>query len=527
MSQLTKTLSANQHVPLKISSQKFINMKIPVVDLFCGIGSFSDGFCSGAPNTFFKALGADRDADAVNTARIRVFQNSLTPEDRCNWLYPNIDRRTQRIDLKNLTKNPVAETLFREASQKILNIELGSRVGNDSLDRKIIELGLRKREWVLLGGPPCQAYSVAGRAKNLNKAGYKPHEDSRHYLYREYLRVIRDNGPAAFVMENVKGVESARLGETRILDLIMSDLSKLKCSSTKKGYDLFSLTESGIRSCNGSFLVNSKDFGVAQSRERVFIIGIRSDLSQTLRHGQVMAPIDRPSCRSALSGLPEIRSELSNRGAWKGQTWVEAVKKQTLELAENLGPDLADITEWIRMCDPALKGGTLPNVSFENPIYMKTGSAEQLHLWIRKRDDGPLFNHYSKKHMPSDLGRYAFVSAWRNKREKRLTTRDLPPTLRPEHKNFERQVFVDRFRAIPPDEVSPTITGHIGMDGHAFIHWDTTYCRSISMREAARLQSIPDDYLISGPSRQQGIQIGNAVPHRLASFLGECLSLLF
>ena len=502
-------------------------MNIPVVDLFCGIGSFSDGFCSGAPRTFYKALGADWNSDAVHTARVRAFQNSLTPEERENWLYPNIDKNSLRLDLANLSKLPKAASLFSEASKKVFQIELGTREGNDALDRRIIELGLRKREWVLLGGPPCQAYSIAGRARNLNKAGYQPHEDNRHYLYREYLRVIRDNGPAAFVMENVKGVESARIGESKILDLIMHDLSTLRCSNSRKTYELYSLTSSGLKPCNGSFLVNSRDFGVPQSRERVFIVGIRSDLVSKLDALSGRAATDRPDCKSALSGLPEIRSELSNRKDWKGQSWTEAVGQQTSMIVKNLGAESKDIASWIEEKNPAVKAGNLPSISFDQPIYAKAGSAKRFHRWIKMRDGGPLFNHFSKRHMPSDLGRYAFVSAWRNSRERRLTTRDLPSMLAPDHRNFARNVFVDRFRALPPNEVSPTITGHIGMDGHAFIHWDTAYCRSISMREAARLQSIPDDFIVTGSSRQQGIQIGNAVPHRLASFLGECLSSLF
>ena len=502
-------------------------MNIPVVDLFCGIGSFSDGFCKGAPKTFYKALGADRDPDAVHTARVRIFQNSITPIERCTWLYPIVNRRSLKLEVEGLSRFPKAASQFNKATRTILQVELGTRLGNESLDREIIKLGLRKREWVLLGGPPCQAYSIAGRARNLNKAGYRPHEDDRHYLYREYLRVIRDNGPAAFIMENVKGVESAKLGGVKIIDLIMEDLSKLKCSNTKKGYELFSLTEEGLTPYNGSFVVNSKNFGVPQSRERVFIIGIRSDLTPKFEGSQKNAPKDRPDCRSALKGMPEIRSELSNRKAWKGQTWVEAVSAQTTGLIENLGLELSDIANWIEERNPAVNGGRLPSFSFDQPKYATTGKAKQFHAWIRKRDKGPLFNHFSKTHMPSDLARYAFVSAWRNNRSKRLTTKDLPPELRPEHKNFSRGIFVDRFRSLSPEEASPTITGHIGMDGHAFIHWDTTFCRSLSIREAARLQSIPDDFLITGSSRQQGIQIGNAVPHRLASYLGECISSLF
>lgn len=502
-------------------------MRIPVVDLFCGIGSFSDGFCRGAPSTFYKVLGVDRDCDAVHTARVRAFQSGLTPTERQEWLYPNIDRKSMRFIYEGIAQQPHAVSIFKEACLTVLQLELGTSHGNKTLDRRIAELGLHKSEWVLLGGPPCQAYSVAGRARNLNKAGYQPDKDDRHYLYREYLRVIRDNGPAAFVMENVKGVESAKIGGVKVIDLIMDDLSALRCSRTKRKYELYSLTESGLRPFTGSFLVNSRNFGVPQSRERVFIIGIRSDLANTHRTTQHSAPFDSPDCGIALRGLPEIRSELSNRGDWKGEAWVEAIEKQTSKITKNLDCDLRDIARWIQEKNPAVNAGSLPSFSFERPIYRESGKDEKLHLWVKKRDEGPLFNHSSKRHMPSDLGRYAFVSAWRNKRSRRLTTRDLPSMLAPKHKNFSQHIFIDRFRALSPNEVSPTITGHIGMDGHAFIHWDTTYCRSISMREAARIQSIPDDFIITGSSRQQGIQIGNAVPHRLAGFLGECLASLF
>jgi DNA (cytosine-5)-methyltransferase 1 len=137
--------------------------------------------------------------------------------------------------------------------------------------------------------------------------------------------------------------------------------------------------------------------------------------------------------------------------------------------------------------------------------------------WIADvRLDGVL-NHETRGHMVSDLARYMFCTAFaatRNGRSPRIP--EFPDDLIPAHKSWKKKVFMDRFKVQPKNDQSGTITSHIAKDGHYFIHFDTAQCRSMTVREAARLQSFPDNYFFRGNRTQQFTQVGNAVPPLLA-----------
>ena len=138
-----------------------------------------------------------------------------------------------------------------------------------------------------------------------------------------------------------------------------------------------------------------------------------------------------------------------------------------------------------------------------------------------------LTGHESRGHMPSDLRRYMFAAAFSQVTKTSPKLSDFPEVLLPAHQNVELgragKMFSDRFRVQLPDRPSTTITSHISKDGHYFIHYDPVQCRSLSVREAARLQTFPDNYSFQGPRTSQYHQVGNAIPPYLARQIAEII----
>lgn len=149
--------------------------------------------------------------------------------------------------------------------------------------------------------------------------------------------------------------------------------------------------------------------------------------------------------------------------------------------------------------------------------------------WYRDRETTLLTNHESRSHMPSDLVRYMFVSAYGKVTEASPRLADFPKALLPDHKNVDpdnisESIFKDRFRVQIGKRHSMTITSHIAKDGHAFIHYKPKQCRSLTVREAARLQTFPDTYVFLGNRTSQYTQVGNAVPPRLANQIANVVA---
>ncbi|MGS4289112.1 DNA cytosine methyltransferase [Serratia marcescens] len=218
---------------------------IPVVDLFAGPGGLGEGFSSlENGDTFQISVSAEKDPIAHETLRLRAFYRLLVrnqPESLDDYY---------RFCNGETTKPYTGETveLWGLAAKEAMCIEIGSSIGNAILDASIQEV-LEKRctnqPWVLIGGPPCQAYSLVGRARNKGKTDYKPEEDHRHFLYREYLRIIQNYQPDIFVMENVKGILSSKINGEKIFNQILKDLanpgSALKATQDSPCYRIVSL----------------------------------------------------------------------------------------------------------------------------------------------------------------------------------------------------------------------------------------------------------------------------------------------
>jgi DNA (cytosine-5)-methyltransferase 1 len=383
---------------------------------------------------------------------------------------------------------------------------------------------------VLIGGPPCQAYSIVGRSRNKGKAGYRAEDDHRHYLYQEYLNVISEFQPAVFVMENVKGILTSKVENAQIFQTITNDL-KCPGKATKFGEKaeyvlctLFADNPSG-EPLPEDFLVRAEDHGVPQARHRVIILGIRKDVYLAAGSVRKLRRTKAPSVRDVISDLPMLRPALSYRG--KGMTWLDSFAdplfKQAVKELQSSGKVGKEVAARMVKAVTKLKSRKAdPGSGTERaPRRKEFPPKSSMASWYRDRPSGLLANHESRSHMPTDLVRYLFVAAFGVVKKGSPRLQDFPKCLLPEHKNvdpdkLDESPFKDRFRVQVAGHYSMTITSHIAKDGHAFIHPGVSQCRSLTVREAARLQTFPDSYVFLGPRTAQYTQVGNAVPPYLA-----------
>jgi DNA (cytosine-5)-methyltransferase 1 len=508
---------------------------IPVIDLFAGPGGLGEGFsafCDSNGERRFKiALSVEKDLDARKTLLLRTFLREF-PDDTFPASYydflRNIDEPQQLRFEKLFAAFP---NEFKRADKIAMLAELG---GNDSanINQKIGRALRGSDECVLIGGPPCQAYSLAGRSRNKGVNDYVAHEDKRQFLYVEYLQVIADRAPALFVMENVKGLLSATVKRQAVFHRISEDLhdpvralireGRITAASRSKlrsaRYRLYSLAEAPTNGvCDPSdFIVQMENFGIPQSRHRLILLGIRDDIEgikPTLirKSGPVAA-------RLVLDGLPRIRSGLS-RETDSDAAWISALEeartKRWLAASKNkAGNDvyslLVDTIENLHA--PALGTGA-EFIHYDAAIGYRPD-------WYLDKDLDGVCNHSGRSHMTQDLFRYLYASCFAVKLKRSPRLSDFPADLLPDHANTEKALdggnFNDRFRVQLRNVPSTTVTSHISKDGHYYIHPDPTQCRSLTVREAARLQTFPDNYFFCGPKTSQYIQVGNAVPPLLA-----------
>jgi DNA (cytosine-5)-methyltransferase 1 len=518
-------------------------MTIPIIDLFAGPGGLGEGFSRETSTRFQVAVSIEKDPMAYETLRLRAAHRALSRapgiSSRTWALWDEVLERSKWSavfeDLRNCG-NALIERACTHADGEALKLELGpsKRLEATGEIRKrlapFMKQGRLPSNSVLIGGPPCQAYSIVGRSRNKGKKGYRAEDDHRHYLYQEYLHVISVFEPAVFVMENVKGILTSKVENARIFQTIINDL---KCpgmatnSGEKAEYVLCTLSAESPSSepRPEDFLVRAEDHGVPQARHRVIILGIRKDVYSAAGSVRKLRKTKRPSVRDVISDLPVLRPELSYRG--KGLTWLDAFAdplfKQAIKELQSSGKAEKEVAARMlntvsklksRKADPG-PGSERARRTNEFP---PKGS---LAYWYGDRASTLLTNHESRSHMPTDLIRYMFVAAFGVVRRISPRLQDFPKSLLPEHKNvdpenLEESPFKDRFRVQVAGQCSMTITSHIAKDGHAFIHPSVSQCRSLTVREAARLQTFPDSYVFLGPRTAQFTQVGNAVPPYLA-----------
>lgn len=409
-----------------------------VLDLFSGAGGLTEGFYENGAE-FVGHIESDR--YACETLKTR----------QAYWLL----RKAGKTDLyhKYLLKEISRENLWEKTGVQKANEVFNEFIGEDTVDKlkKKIASNIKKKNIssidAIIGGPPCQAYSLVGRAR----MGAKVQNDPRNYLFRYYVEFLREFQPKMFVFENVPGLKTAGNGKY---------LKDLVSAVEDAGFHM------EIKELTAS------DFGVLQRRKRIIIFGWNKKFFSEYRYPEFEKIVfEDARVGSLLEDLPSVApgSKVEGKGKY---------------------------------------------VSEPNRYLVWSG--------IREKDFDILTQHITRPVNDNDKEIYRLaVEKWF--KERKNLRYDQLAEERPDlikHKNTK--IFVDRFNVVKPDETyTHTLVAHIAMDGHYYIHPDIKQNRSISVREAARIQSFPDNFYFEGPRTSVFRQIGNAVPPLMAKFIAR------
>lgn len=495
---------------------------IPVIDLFAGPGGLGEGFSSikdtNDERVFKIIMSVEKDEQACKTLRLRAYVRSIKKKGKC---IPRVyDRYIKEHDMKSfeelISYDPEA---WEAAGIEALCATL--KEGDDSLvEEARIRLkaqGVKSgKPWVLIGGPPCQAYSLVGRSRRTHdREGLEA--DPKQTLYKCYLAFIDKLQPTIFVMENVKGLLSAKHEGNGVFQRILTDMHEA-------GYEIHSLVKPEPKGPQ-DYVVEAERYGIPQARHRVILLGIKEESNH--KKTDTLVPLNQLTVRGALEGIPRICSGFSSRNkGWKEMNWASYIDSAADEL---LGTEEGKKLEETLL---RVKSSRPPKKMSKSVVSGKSGPYDG---WYRG-DLGNyrvLANHEARTHIARDLDRYLFCSAYAEQTGVSAQLYDFPNYLIPAHKNAQaakedKEVgFSDRFRVQLYDRPSTTITSHIAKDGHYYIHPDPEQCRSLTVREAARLQTFPDDYLFEGNRTSQYTQVGNAVPPLLAQQIATVVAKYF
>ncbi|MDR1086379.1 MAG: DNA (cytosine-5-)-methyltransferase [Deltaproteobacteria bacterium] len=504
-------------------------MAFPVIDIFAGPGGLGEGFASLKNDdnkpafTSFLSVECEEFAHKTLVLRhvLRQFNDNEYPDEYYDYI-------TGRISL---------DVFYNEHKIKVSKaagtaLKLSLEENNRKLLTEIVKKKLgRSRRWVLVGGPPCQAYSLIGRSRRKNDPRFAV--DQKHFLYEEYLNFITTHHPPVFVMENVTGLLSAKVNNKNILDRILADLhSPLKATKGHANglrYRLYSFTEKGeitFEKNPALFTVNAEEYGIPQARHRIFILGICENLKV---NPECLVRSKAPSVKDAIGDLPPIRSTLSKEPD-SLKNWRLSISKFNLarldsELPKTVFSDR--IIGRVRDVLELIKTKELSHISTKYELQVHG----DIHPTIKNLYDSNMVaipGHEARAHMASDLHRYLFASVFSEVVGKSPKLKDFPEFLHPAHKNVQSGLavlaFDDRFKVQLADSEATTVTSHIAKDGHYFIHYDPEQCRSLTVREAARLQTFPDNYHFEGSRSACYLQIGNAVPPALAKQIASVVA---
>ena len=328
----------------------------------------------------------------------------------------------------------------------------------DITDENIItEIDNRVKETVdiIIGGPPCQAFSSVGRAQSPDSMN----NDPRNYLFENYLKILNHVKPKMFIFENVKGILTAKPKGVKIFERIIREMSET--------YNV--VDEASV------ILLNAADYGVPQIRERVILIGVRKDIDY-INVNQIYS---------------DIRKTNSNDD-------------------DNL-PNYFTVKDAIADLPKLLPG------EGANKVIVDTKNIKNAYLEKIANDSCLVYNHHARKHNAQDIERYRILSSHKNWQLKDLQN------VRPDLVHHDPKHFGNRYTVQEWDKPGKTVVAHLYKDGNLFIHPDPEQARTFTVREAARIQSFPDDFVFEGSRTQQYKQVGNAVPPLMAEAFAKTL----
>ncbi len=435
------------------------------IDLFAGCGGLSEGFKQAG---FEVIAQVEMDRWACETLKTRHIYHELKKLGKSYYYHRYLREEIDREKILNKF-----EEIREIISYRVIRATLGNE--NDRILERIeaaMKYHRAPKFHVLLGGPPCQPYSLAGRARDSSRM----ENDERHFLYKHYLEILEALQPDFFVYENVTGLFTAKSNGKSIFEKLLNDFLSLH-----PPYEIIPpLQQIYTDPCN--YILDSSDFNIPQSRKRLILIGYRRSLEK-----------DNQGIKDIFANL----QKLALRNREKGCLTVDDAIGDLPQLKPGEGSD-----GWFGSYNPDLN--------------LK---AYQIKM---RRDSPGIVNHRARTHMKSDLERYKFFIEYHKNGNGSATLKDLVrerPDLLPAHKHLDK--FLDRFKVQWWTRPSSTITAHICKDGHYYIHPDIHQCRSFTVREAARCQSFPDNFKFEGPRTEQFRQVGNAVPPLMAKIIGK------
>lgn len=410
---------------MAINKVKCEKKSLSYIDLFAGAGGLSEGFMR---HGFEPIIHVEMNIDACYTLKTRLAYHYLKGKNQLDIYQDYLKGVISRQDLYN--QIPLA------LLDSVLNLKIEEDTLTDIYEQidKNLKLSNRKKVDLLIGGPPCQAYSLIGRY------GIDWDTDERVKLYKLYGKILAKYKPSMFVFENVPGIVSANKGEY---------FKDLQSYYAKLGYNV------------DYQILKAEEYGVLQSRRRVIIIG---------------------SIKKKKLAYPMFKTE---------------IKKYTV----------ADVLHDLEILKP---GESVAIGSYKYPAseyQTKYNIREDLNFYTQ---------HITRPHNDNDLAIYKIAQDKWNIEKHRLKYNDLPKKLRTQN---NMSSFLDRFKVVDGNGFSHTLVAHIAKDGHYYIH--PTQIRSISVREAARLQSFPDSYFFEGSRTATFTQIGNAVPPLMSEVIAK------